>query len=230
MTATADRYGPGRSHEELRLVELASGLLLLLDAHRLTGRLPLEVQVQASRLRHAVKLAVQAEAARTAALPTAPPAAVSSDQAAALRAWIATQPWVQPGPVGWVYLLCFRDPTTGHHAPLHGNGVRGQYAGHYWGWTDDLIRRITREHRNPRWRGAGRLVQVALAAGLTFELAWLEYPATRGRERRLKNQGSAYRRCPLCRGTGGPLDPAQAVAAIQPSCSPIPGLLEGGIP
>jgi hypothetical protein len=74
----------------------------------------------------------------------------------------------------------------------------------------------------PRWRGAGRLVQVALAAGLTFELAWLEYPATRGRERRLKNQGSAYRRCPLCRGTGGPLDPAAAVAAIQPSQLPRP--------
>jgi hypothetical protein len=81
-------------------------------------------------------------------------------------------------------------------------------------WTDDLIRRIN-QHRNPRWRGAGRLVQVALAAGLTFELAWCEYPATRGRERRLKNQGSAYRRCPLCRGTGGPLDPVAAVAAIQ---------------
>ena len=86
----------------------------------------------------------------------------------------------------------------------------------------DLIRRITREHRNPRWTGAGRLVQVALAAGLTFELAWLEYPATRGRERRLKNQGSAYRRCPLCRGTGGPLDPAGAVAAVQPSPLPHP--------
>jgi hypothetical protein len=81
-------------------------------------------------------------------------------------------------------------------------------------WTDDLVRRIN-QHRNPRWRGAGRLVQVALAAGLSFELAWCEYPATRGRERRLKNQGSAYRRCPLCRGTGGPLDPVAAVAAIQ---------------
>jgi predicted GIY-YIG superfamily endonuclease len=138
-----------------------------------------------------------------------------------LRAWIASQPWVQPGPVGWVYLLCFRDPATGHHAPLRGKGCRGQYAGHYWGWTDDLLRRIA-EHRNPRWRGAGRLVQVALAAGLTFELAWLEYPATRGRERRLKNQGSAYRRCPLCRGTGGPLDPAAAVAAIDRSPLPHP--------
>jgi hypothetical protein len=220
MTATADRFQPASSREELRLVELASGLLLLLDAHRLTGRLPLEVQVQASRLRHAVKLAVLAEAARAAALRPAPLPPSSQDPGAALRAWIATQPWVQPGPVGWVYLLCFRDPATGHHAPLVGNGCRGQYAGHYWGWTDDLLRRMA-EHRNPRWRGAGRLVQVALAAGLTFELAWLEYPATRGRERRLKNQGSAYRRCPLCRGTGGPLDPAAAVAAIHhPQRSP----------
>jgi hypothetical protein len=204
-----------RSREELRLAQIASGLLLLLDAHRLTGRLPLDVQVQASRLRHAVKLAIQAEAPRTA-VPALPPAAPGMDpSAAALRAWIAAQPWAQPGPVGWVYLLCFRDPATGQHRPLEGNGCRGQYAGHYWGWTDDLIRRITREHRNPRWRGAGRLVQVALQAGLTFELAWLEYPATRGRERRLKNQGSAYRRCPLCRGTGGPLDAAAAVAAVQ---------------
>jgi hypothetical protein len=221
MTATADRLGPGRSRGELRLVELASGLLMQLDAYRLTGRLPLEVQVQAGRLRHAVKLAVQAEAARTATHPLAPPVTASRDQAAALRAWIAGQPWVQPGPVGWVYLLCFRDPTTGQHAPLVGNGCRGQYAGHYWGWTDDLTRRIN-QHRNPRWRGAGRLVQVALEAGLTFELAWLEYPATRGRERRLKNQGSAYRRCPLCRGTGGPLDPAAAVAAAQSSPPPHP--------
>jgi len=83
-------------------------------------------------------------------------------------------------------------------------------------WTDDLVRRITREHRNPNWSGAGRLVQVALAAGLTFELAYLEYPATRGRERRLKNQGGAARRCPLCRGSGGPLDPAAAAAALRP--------------
>ncbi len=82
-------------------------------------------------------------------------------------------------------------------------------------WTDDLVRRIVREHHNPRWAGPGRLVQVALAAGLTFELAWVEYPATRGRERRLKNQGGAARRCPLCRGTAGPLDPVQAAAAAS---------------
>ena len=158
----ADRLPAARSREELRLAQVASGLLLLLDAYRLTGRLPLEVQVQTSRLRHAVKLVIQAEAARSPA-PAPPPSAAQGldPAAAALRAWIAAQPWAQPGPVGWVYLLCFRDPATGAHRPLQGNGCRGQYAGHYWGWTDDLIRRIN-QHRNPRWRGAGRLVQVAL--------------------------------------------------------------------
>jgi hypothetical protein len=226
VTATADRFGPGRSRDELRVVEVASGLLMLLDAHRVTGRLPLDVQVQASRLRHAVKVVIQAEAARTAPRPALPPAASLDSASAALRAWIAAQPWTQPGPQGWVYLLCFRDPATGQHAPLRGNGVRGQYAGHYWGWTDDLIRRIS-QHRNPRWRGAGRLVQVALAAGLTFELAWCEYPATRGRERRLKNQGGAARRCPLCRGTGGPLDPIAAVATVQQFPLPQPRSARG---
>jgi hypothetical protein len=224
VTATADRFEPARSREELRLASVASGLLMLMDAHRLTGRLPLDIQVQTSRLRHAVKLAIQAQAHLTPL--AAPPPPADEDRAAALRAWIAAQPWAQPGPLGWVYLLCFRDPATGQHRPLQGNGVRGQYAGHYWGWTDDLIRRINREHRNPHWRGAGRLVQVALEAGLTFELAWLEYPATRGRERRLKNQGSAYRRCPLCRGTGGPLDPAAAAAAVQRT--PLPDPRPGG--
>jgi hypothetical protein len=195
---------------ELHVASVASGLLLLLDAHRLTGRLPLEIQVQLGRLRHAVKLTIQAHASSRSS--SASPAPAEVDASAALRAWIAAQPWAQPGPQGWVYLLCFRDPATGQHRPLRGQGGRGQYAGHYW--TQDLIRRIA-QHRNPTWTGAGRLVQVALAAGLSFELAWLEYPATRGRERRLKNQGSAYRRCPLCRGTGGPLDPAAAVAAVQ---------------
>jgi hypothetical protein len=199
---------------ELQVASVASGLLVLLDAHGLTGRLPLEIQVQLSRLRHTVKLAIRAQAEASHQPGATALASASVDPAAALRAWIAAQPWAQPGPHGWVYLLCFRDPTTGEHRPLQGQGCRGQYAGHYWGWTDDLARRIS-QHRNPTWTGAGRLVHVALEAGLSFELAWCEYPATRGRERRLKNQGSAYRRCPLCRGTGGPLDPAQAVAAVH---------------
>jgi hypothetical protein len=194
------------------MASVASGLLMLLDQHHLTGRLPRDVQIQAARLRHAVKLTIQAAAVTApAAVPLQDP-----DPSGALREWIAAQPWAKPdrGPQGWVYLLCFRDPITGEHRPLQGNGIRGQYCGHYWGWTTDLVRRIEREHRNPNWHGAGHVVKVAQAAALTFAVAYLEYPATRGRERRLKAQGGAYRRCRLCRGTGGPLDVRAAVAAV----------------
>jgi len=196
---------------ELRVAAVASGLLMLLDEHGITGQLPQDARNAAGQLRHTVKLAVQAAQPPTLATPP------SLDGGDALRSWIRSQPWARPdpGPAGFVYVLCFRDPATGEHRPLRGNGCRGQYAGHYIGWTEDLVRRIVREHRNPRWAGPGRLVQVALAAGLTFELAYVEYPATRSRERRIKNQGSAYRRCPLCRGTAGPLDPFQVAAAAS---------------
>jgi hypothetical protein len=94
-----DRAPNAGLRAELQVVSVASGLLLLLDAHRLTGRLPLELQVQVGRLRHAVKLVIQAEAARSPA-PTLPSPAAGLDPAAALRAWIAAQPWAQPGPRG----------------------------------------------------------------------------------------------------------------------------------
>jgi hypothetical protein len=202
-----------------RVVEVAASLLASLDYTGAAAGLPLAAQVYLSRLRHAVKLAIHPANAIPPAvpIPSAVPASTTADVAVAVARWAAAQPWTQPdqGPPGFVYLLCFRDPTTGEHRPLRGNGCRGQYAGHYWGWTDDLVRRVVREHRNPRWAGPGRLVQVALAAGLAFELAYVEYPATRGRERRLKNQGGATRRCPLCRGTAGPLDPFQVAAAAS---------------
>jgi hypothetical protein len=189
-----------------RVVEAAASLLASLDYTGAAAGLPVAAQMHVSRLRHAVKLAIHSANAIPPALPTPPPtpASTTADVAAAVARWAATQPWTQPdpGPPGFVYLLCFRDPATGEHQPL-------------WGWTDDLVRRIVREHRNPRWAGPGRLVQVALAAGLTFELAYVEYPVTRSRERRLKNQGGAARRCPLCRGTAGPLDPFQVAAAAS---------------
>jgi hypothetical protein len=204
-----------------RVVEVAANLLASLDYTGAAGRLPAEARVQVSRLRHAVKLAIRTTTAP--ALPElAPTPATTATGAATVGRWAATQPWAQPdpGPVGWVYLLCFRDPATGEHEPYRGKGAGGQYAGHYIGWTEHLVRRVTREHRNPNWSGRGRLVRVALAAGLSFELAWVEYPATRSRERRIKNQGSAYRRCPLCRGIGGPLDPAAVMAASLAAPSP----------
>ena len=87
---------PG-SRAELQLASVASGLLLLLDAHRLTGRLPLEIQVQVGRLRHAVKVAIQAQATSQAGVAS-PPVRGELDAGAALRSWIAAQPWAQPGP------------------------------------------------------------------------------------------------------------------------------------
>jgi hypothetical protein len=116
-----DRAPTAALRAELQVASVASGLLLLLDAHLLTGRLPLEIQVQVGRLRHAVKVAIQAQAGRPIPMPG--PAGV--DPAAALRSWIAAQPWAQPGPQGWVYLLCFRDPATGQHQPLQGQGPPG---------------------------------------------------------------------------------------------------------
>jgi hypothetical protein len=202
-----------------RVVEVAASLLASLDYTGAVGRLPVDARLHVSRLRHAVKLAIRTTTAP--ALPELAPApATTAADAAAVGRWAAAQPWAQldAGPVGWVYLLCFRDPVTGRHEPYRGNGAGGQYAGHYIGWTEDLVRRVVREHRNPNWSGPGRLVGVALAAGLSFELAWVEYPASRSRERRIKNQGSAYRRCPLCRGIGAPLDPAVVMAAAAAGC------------
>jgi hypothetical protein len=153
-----DRAPAAGLRAELQVASVASGLLLLLDAHRLTGRLPLEIQVQVGRLRHAVKVAIQAQAGRPIPMPG--PAGV--DPAAALRAWIAVQPWAQPGPQGWVYLLCFRDPATGQHRPLHGQGCRGQYAGHYWG------RPASSALLHPRLRAASReLVATGRRRGLS---------------------------------------------------------------
>ncbi len=137
MTAAAqlphDPAPAAQLRAEGRVVELASGLLMLLDEHGITSRLPLDARAQASRLRHAVKLAVQTAATRSSSSPLRPPA--RPDPAVVLGAWLAAQPWAQPdpGPLGWVYLLCFRDPATGQHRPLQGSGPGGQYAGHYWG-------------------------------------------------------------------------------------------------
>src|SRR6266536_3055751 len=162
-----------------RVVELASGLLMLLDEHGITGRLPLDARAQASRLRHAVKRAVQATAAAPAWSPRLPVPA-SPDPARELRAWIASQPWAQRdlGPVGWVYLLCFRDPDSGEHRPLRGNGAGGQVAGHYWGKTESsgLLKAL--------WRVSGgefaELTVLARLGGLVG-LVELEAVADRGR-------------------------------------------------
>jgi hypothetical protein len=86
-------------------------------------------------------------------------------------------------------------------------------ASHYTGSTADLQARLA-EHE--KGQGA-RLLQVAKAAGITWRLA-RTWPGGRDRERQLKNQGGASRRCPECgvkprSGTGAR---KQAAALNQP--------------
>ncbi len=83
------------------------------------------------------------------------------------------------GTPGTVYLLHFDRPY--------------QHASHYTGWTCDLDSRLA-EHA--AGRGA-RLLAVIGQAGIGFTLARI-WPGPRSRERALKRQGGAARRCPLC--------------------------------
>ena len=81
--------------------------------------------------------------------------------------------------VGIIYLLHFDRPY------LH--------ARHYCGFTTDLAARLA-EHT--AGRGA-RLLTVIGDAGIGWTLA-RTWTGTRRRERALKRQGGAARRCPLC--------------------------------
>lgn len=81
---------------------------------------------------------------------------------------------------GTIYLLHFDRPY--------------RHAGHYSGWTTDLAARLA-EHA--AGRGA-RLLAVIQAAGIGWRLA-RTWTGSRNRERALKRQGGASRRCPICR-------------------------------
>lgn len=83
-------------------------------------------------------------------------------------------------PLGVVYLVHFTKPY--------------RHARHYTGWTADLDSRLA-DHQ--AGRGA-RLLQVITQAGIDWKLA-RTWQGTRARERQLKRQGGASRRCPICR-------------------------------
>jgi len=85
-------------------------------------------------------------------------------------------------PLGTVYLLHFDQ--------------RYEHAGHYTGFAEGsgLLNRLG-EHATGR---GARLVEVITQAGITFRLARTWPGVTRARERQLKQQGGASRRCPIC--------------------------------
>jgi hypothetical protein len=81
---------------------------------------------------------------------------------------------------GTIYLLHFDTPY--------------QHAKHYTGWTAGELEVRLAEHA----RGSGaRLLSVIGAAGIGWRLA-RTWEGGRSRERALKRQGGASRRCPLC--------------------------------
>jgi predicted GIY-YIG superfamily endonuclease len=91
-----------------------------------------------------------------------------------------------------VYLLHLNTPLERGKS----KGGKALTAGHYLGFTTDLVDRIM---AHAEGRGA-RFMQVCVERGIDFKLArtWEGKDATRGFERKLKNQKNAVRLCPIC--------------------------------
>jgi len=91
-----------------------------------------------------------------------------------------------------VYLLHLNQPLSRGTAR---NGKPLQ-AGHYIGWTDDLVGRIL-EHLEGK---GARFTQVCVERGIKWSLAriWDGDQADRKFERRLKNRKAAPTLCPIC--------------------------------
>jgi predicted GIY-YIG superfamily endonuclease len=82
--------------------------------------------------------------------------------------------------IGTVYLLHFDTPL--------------KHARHYTGWSANLSLRLA-EHASGH---GARLTEVVAGLGIGWSLARTWPNVTRAYERKLKNQGGASRRCPLC--------------------------------
>src|SRR6266436_391364 len=74
---------------------------------------------------------------------------------------------------------------------------RYKHAGHYLGSSTNLTKRL---QAHAKGQGA-RLLAVVHAAGITWTLA-RTWEGGKQRERQLKRQGGASRRCPICKSLG----------------------------
>lgn len=72
---------------------------------------------------------------------------------------------------------------------------RYKHSRHYTGSTTNLAQRLD---QHAKGHGA-RLLAVVQAAGITWTLA-RTWEGGKSRERQLKRQGGASRRCPICKG------------------------------
>jgi predicted GIY-YIG superfamily endonuclease len=74
---------------------------------------------------------------------------------------------------------------------------RYKHAGHYTGSTTNLTKRLD---QHAKGQGA-RLLAVVHAAGITWTLA-RTWEGGKQHERKMKRQGGATRRCPICKSLG----------------------------
>jgi hypothetical protein len=96
------------------------------------------------------------------------------------------------GRPGIVYLLHFDEL----YVPYPG-APRRDCAGHYTGRVRGGPRALTRRLAQHGTAAGARLMLAVRQAGITWRLARV-WPGGSGRERQLKQQGGASRRCPLC--------------------------------
>ena len=101
-------------------------------------------------------------------------------------------------PGGLVYLLHFRQL----YVPYPGAPTCA-CAGHYTGFADGGPMALKRRLAKHGTAAGARLMLAVARAGIDWELA-RTWPGTRALERRLKIQGGARRRCPLCGVTPRP--------------------------
>jgi len=94
--------------------------------------------------------------------------------------------------LGTIYLLHLSE----RYGPGRGADGRGT-ARHYTGWAGGGARGLARRLAQHGTSEGSPLLLAARRAGITWELA-RAWEGTRARERQLKRQGSARRRCPLC--------------------------------
>jgi len=116
------------------------------------------------------------------------------------------------GQVGLVYLLHFDEVYVPYPGAKPRDCAR-HYTGRVRGGPRALARRLA-EHGTEH---GSRLMLAVRRAGITWQLARM-WPGGADRERQLKRQGGAARRCPLCgvRARPGPL-PRNAIGGVARS-------------
>ena len=107
---------------------------------------------------------------------------------------------VMAGPAtGTVYLLHFDE----WYRP-YPDAPACSCAGHYTGFAPGGPRGLSRRLAKHGTAEGARLMLVITRAGIGWQVARIWWPGTRSLERRLKLQGGASRRCPLCGVTPRP--------------------------